>query len=295
MNTQSLTAARRVRTLCAGAALAALLVVAIVNSPTGASAAPGDADLALTKSDSPDPVTVGGTLTYSIAVQNFGLMAANDVVVTDVLSSDVEFAAATASSGTCQKQANTVTCSLGTVNAATSATVTITVKPKKAGTLSNTASVASPEDNTPANNQDTEATVVTKAPDQGKGKGKKGKASCATPTITGTVGDDVIVGTRGADVINAGSGNDSISGGDGKDLICAGSGLDTVSGGPKNDTAIGGADRDRLIGDDGNDLLKGKGGRDRLRGGVGDDILNGGRGRDSCKGGPGNDTERRCP
>src|SRR5215207_1267115 len=104
-------------------ALLLVLVGILIGSPGGASAAPGDADLALTKSDSPDPVAVGGTLTYTVAVQNLGPMAATGVVVTDPLSpSDVDFASATATSGTCQHKANTVTCSLGTINAATTAT-----------------------------------------------------------------------------------------------------------------------------------------------------------------------------
>jgi uncharacterized repeat protein (TIGR01451 family) len=275
--------------------LAAVLALILINWPSGASAAPGPTDLALTKSDSPDPVAVEAALTYTIQVTNPNLLGGNDatgVVVTDPLSaSDVDFVSATATSGTCQHQANTVTCSLGTINAATTATVTIVVKPKKTGTLSNTASVTSPEDSTPANNQATATTVVNK-----KGKtGKKGKASCATPTIVGTAGDDTIVGTAGADVIVALAGNDQVFAGGGKDLICADGGADLVSGGPGGDTVIGGTGPDRLVGNSGNDLLKGKGGRDRLRGNAGNDFLNGGRNRDSCRGGAGADTLVRCP
>jgi uncharacterized repeat protein (TIGR01451 family) len=269
--------------------MAAVLALVVINSPNGASAAPGDADLALTKSDSPDPVAVGGMLTYTVRVQNLGPMAATDVVVTDPLSaSDVNFASATATSGTCQHQAKTVTCSLGTINAASTATVTIIVKPKRTGTLSNTAVVASPEDNTPANNQDTETTVVNES-------GKGNKASCASPTIVGTAGDDVLVGTARADVITALGGNDQVFAGEGKDLVCAGSGSDFVSGGPKADTVIGAAGPDKLTGNSGNDVLRGNRGRDRLRGRSGADLLNGGRNRDSCKGGAGPDTLRRCP
>ena len=280
----------RVPILIAAAVLLAALVVAF-GSPRGASAAPGDADLAVTKSDSPDPVEVDGTLTYTVTVQNLGPMQADGVSLTDALSaSEVEFVSATPSVGTCNFAANTVTCALGTIANATSATVTIVVKPKKTGTLSNTAVVASPEDdNTPANNTATATTTVTK-----KGGAKKGKASCAAPTITGTVGNDVIVGTTKADVINAGLGDDQISALGGKDLVCAGDGFDIVLAGTGNDTVIGGANGDRLIGEDGNDTLKGKRGRDRLRGRAGDDFMHGGRGPDSCKGGPGRDEKRSC-
>ncbi len=111
-----------------------LLGLVLISSPGGASAAPGDADLALTKSDSPDPVASGGRLTYTIVVQNLGPLAATGVVVTDPLTaSEVDFVSATTTVGTCQHQAKTVTCSLGTLAASSSATVTIVVEPKKSG------------------------------------------------------------------------------------------------------------------------------------------------------------------
>jgi uncharacterized repeat protein (TIGR01451 family) len=271
------------------AALASVLALVLINWPGGAAAAPGPTDLALTKSDSPDPVAEGGRLTYTIQVKNQGAGDATGVVVTDPLSaSEVDFVSVTATSGTCEHKANTVTCSLGTVNAGNTVTVTIVVEPKKTGTLSNTATVASPQDSTPTNNQATATTLVNQ-------KGTAGKASCATPTITGTTGDDVITGTDRADVIVTLEGNDQVFAGGGKDLVCTDGGADFVSGGPGGDTAIGGADPDTLKGKAGNDLLKGKGGPDRLRGNAGNDILNGGGSRDSCKGGAGSDTLKRCP
>jgi uncharacterized repeat protein (TIGR01451 family) len=273
----------------AGALAGVLLVLVLTNWPGGASAAPGSTDLALTKSDSPDPVAEGGRLTYTIQVRNLGAGDATEVVVTDPLSaSDVDFVSATATGGTCEQKAKTVTCTLGTVNAGTTATVTIVVEPKKTGNLSNTATVVSPQDSTPTNNQATATTVVNQT-------GKAPKASCATPTITGTTGDDVITGTDRADVIVTLEGNDQVFAGGGKDLVCTDGGADFVNGGPGGDTAIGGADPDTLKGKGGDDLLKGKGGPDRLRGNAGNDTLNGGGSRDSCKGGAGSDTLIRCP
>lgn len=291
MKTESLASPRMrgPRMLGGFVGLAAVVALVLINTPGGASAAPGDADLALTKSDSPDPVAAGGKLTYTIGVQNLGPLAATDVVVTDPLAaSEVDFVSATATGGTCQHQAKTVTCSLGTIGAASSATVTIIVEPKKTGTLSNTAAVASSDDNTPANNQDTETTLVSQS-------GKGNQASCASPTIVGTGGNDVLVGTTGADVITALGGNDQVFAGDGKDLVCAGSGADLVSGGAKADAVVGATGPDKLVGNSGNDVLRGNRGRDRLRGRSGADLLNGGRNRDSCRGGPGADTLRRCP
>jgi uncharacterized repeat protein (TIGR01451 family) len=282
-------ASRRGRRTMAAAGLFALLGAALIAMPGSAAAAVGPTDLSLTKTDSPDPVLVGSNLTYTIRVQNLGANDASAVTVTDALSaSDVDFVSATASSGTCNKSGNTVSCDLGQVNAGTTATVTIVVKTKKTGIISNTASVASPEDTNTANNQATATTTVTATP-------KKNKASCATPTISGTPGNDVLVGTGGADVIRGFSGDDQIFGGAGRDLICADLGGDFVVGGGGGDTVIGGAGLDRLIGGLGPDLLKGKAGRDKLRGQAGGDTLNGGRGRDSCKGGAGRDVLRRCP
>ena len=279
------------RLLTAVAMLAGALALALINLPGGALAAPGDANLSLTKSDSPDPVAEGATLTYTVAVQNLGPLAATDVVVTDPLSaSNVDFVSASTTNGTCEQQANVVTCTLGTVNAGSTTFVTILVRPKKTGTLSNAASVASPDDNTPANNQDTETTLVR----SGAG-GQGNQVSCANPTIRGTAGNDVILGTPKADVISSLGGDDRVFAGDGKDVVCAGSGSDFVSGGAKSDTLVGATGADRLIGNGGNDGLRGNRGRDRLRGRSGDDLLNGGRNRDSCRGGSGLDTLRRCP
>jgi uncharacterized repeat protein (TIGR01451 family) len=271
--------------------LAALAMVA--TGLPGASAAPGPTDLSLTKNDSADPVVRESNFAYTIQVRNpDATNDASDVVVVDTLPAQVDFVSATASSGTCQQQGKTVTCNLGTVLAGTTATVTITVKADRQGTASNTATVTtSVVDANPANNQDTETTSIV---NKGKAKGKQ-KASCATPTISGTAGNDVLIGTNGADVIRAFAGNDQVFAGNGKDLVCADLGADLVSGGAKGDTIIGGGGPDRLIGKAGNDVLKGKKGRDRLRGNVGNDFLNGGGARDNCEGGAGRDTLRRCP
>lgn len=252
------------------------------------------ADLALTKSDTPDPVVQGTNLTYTIQVTNAGPDPATNVLVTDTLPGQIDFVSATPSQGTCDRTGDTVICNLGTVNSGATATVTIVIQPKKTGTISNTALVAStPPDTNAANNQDTETTTVSS---KGQGQGqKKVQVSCATPTIAGTAGDDVITGTDRADVIATFGGNDQVFALGGKDLVCTGAGFDLVLGGFGGDRIKGGTFADRLIGNAGGDVLKGKAGRDRLRGKAGNDLLNGGPNRDSCKGGAGRDVLRRCP
>jgi endoglycosylceramidase len=120
------------------------------------------ADLALTKTDSPDPAHVGQNLFYTLAVKNNGPQAATGVTVTDPLPKTTGFGSATASQGTCTRSKQLVVCSLGTIAAGKAATATILVKPTEKGTITNTASVSltSPTDPKPTNNTATATTTV---------------------------------------------------------------------------------------------------------------------------------------
>jgi uncharacterized repeat protein (TIGR01451 family) len=270
--------------LCASLAAAALL-------PATALA---PADLSITKSDSPDPVTAGEHLTYTIEVQNLGPDPAPGVTVTDNLDSQVDPVSATPTQGSCDTQGKKVTCALGTLASGATATVTIVVTPKNAGTITNTAAVESTEpDPQSANNQATAQTTVQEAPKPGKPP-KGPSCRTATPTIVGTEGDDTLVGTERGDVIFALGGNDSVAGLGGSDLICGGSGNDALRGQASGDTVKGGSGNDNVKGGGGNDKLGGGVGGDRLGGGRGGDFLNGGPGRDFCNGGPGKDVKRSC-
>jgi len=252
-----------------------LLLAAAVLVPASAQAA--TTDLAITKSDSPDPVREGAVLTYTIEVTNLGPGTASEVTVTDELDSHVDFASAAATQGTCDRRGNKVTCNLGELAPNSPATVTLKVIPKKTGMLSNSATVAvGPDDNDPntANDTDAESTTVVAA----GGGGGGGGATCAghAATIVGTGGPETLTGTSGRDVIKARGGNDLIRALQDKDLVCAGGGSDTLTGGS------------------GSDRLKGGSGRDLLKGGGGSDQLLGGPGRDRCRGGAGRDIKRSC-
>jgi uncharacterized repeat protein (TIGR01451 family) len=135
-------------------------------SDSGSGVCHSAADLSLTKSDSPDPVLAGQTLTYTLTARNDGPAGATGVTVTDNLPGGVSYLSATASQGSCSHAPGTVTCSLGTLARNASATMTITVRHLSGATLSNTASVQGTEtDPANANNGATESTVVTPVAD----------------------------------------------------------------------------------------------------------------------------------
>ncbi len=130
--------------------------VTIVQLAAGATGA----DLAISKTDDPDPVIPGIPLTYTIAVTNTGPLAATGVVVTDTLPLTVTFASASASQGACSGT-DIITCDLGTINNGGSATVTIVVTPTASGTFTNSACVASGvADPNTANNSATASTTA---------------------------------------------------------------------------------------------------------------------------------------
>ena len=86
-----------------------------------------NADLAVTKTDDPDPVTEGGNITYTVTVTNNGPGAATNVTLTDTYDALTAFVSATATQGTCADDTGTVTCDLGTLANGATATVTIVV------------------------------------------------------------------------------------------------------------------------------------------------------------------------
>src|SRR5262249_32297623 len=67
------------------------------NSATATTTVTPAADLALTKTDSPDPVLAGQNLIYTIGVSNGGPSPATVVTVTDALPSGVSLISATSS------------------------------------------------------------------------------------------------------------------------------------------------------------------------------------------------------
>ena len=117
------------------------------------------ADLAITKTG-PAFAQSGGTVTYSIKVDNNGPSDASAVVVNDPLPAGESLVGATPSQGTC---AGTVTCNLGSIASGGSATIQIVVNLTAdcGSTIKNTATVSGelPDPDTTNNTSSTSALV----------------------------------------------------------------------------------------------------------------------------------------
>jgi uncharacterized repeat protein (TIGR01451 family) len=131
------------------------------NQSTDIDSLGGSTDLTVVKTDEPDPVVAGETLTYTLLVTNNGPSASTGGEVIDTLPSETTFVSASA--GCVFTAPSTVTCSFGPleVGASTTFTISCDVDPWATGPLSNTAVVAGNEgDPYPDDNADTEPTIV---------------------------------------------------------------------------------------------------------------------------------------
>jgi uncharacterized repeat protein (TIGR01451 family) len=142
------------------------------NIVTSAATVAADADLSITKTDSPDPVLAGAPLTYILTVSNAGPSEARDVRVTDTLPTQVSFVSAAigGGSGSCSLIApNQLQCTLGDLAAGANRSITIQTvvasSVANGSVLNNLASVSSSTTDTALGNNSTAAstTVNTQA------------------------------------------------------------------------------------------------------------------------------------
>lgn len=248
-------------------------------------------DLSLTVVDTPDPVVQGAQLTYTATVANAGPAPAENVSLAidvprrlSILPGGATATGATAGQGACTVPSGgtgDVGCSLGTLAAGASTTVSVTFTADgPAGPLSNNivnpfslaARVTSTsQDSTPANNVAAVTTTVTTPP--------------VLTCLGRPAGPGTLIGTEGNDRLVGGSGADRICGRGGNDVILGGGGRDFLMGGEGKDRITGGAGIDFLAGETGNDTLFARDGqRDRVIGGPGTDVATVDRRLDSLSG-----------
>jgi uncharacterized repeat protein (TIGR01451 family) len=254
------------------------------------------ADLRITKTDSPDPVSTGGNITYSIGVSSAGPSGATSLTLTDVVPAHATFVSLTSAAGwSCSMPAvggtGTVSCTIASLAAGASASFTLVVK-VNAGTpnatvITNTSTItATSTDPSTANNTATATTTVGTAAELCALAGAI-KGTTASDTLNGTSGDDIICGGNGSDAINGLGGNDTIFGQNGKDALNGSDGNDNVMGANGKDQVTGGVGTDMLRGGNAPDVLNGQDG-------AGGDSLDGGNGSDTCRTDSG-DTIANCP
>ena len=148
------------------------------------------ADLAVTKSDSPDPVLAGNSLSYTLTITNNGPTTSTGSVLTDILPSGVTFASSTPGPPTCTESNGTVACDLGDLvaNASTTVTIQVAVNGTTTGTITNTVSVAGNEvDPDTANNTTTASTLVKPVADLSVAKNDSPDPVVASTTLTYTL------------------------------------------------------------------------------------------------------------
>lgn len=123
------------------------------------------ADLGIEQSVSATTVNVGGELTYTIEVRNWGPDAASGVLVLDPLPNQLILVSAGTSQGEWHTNGGAVTCSLGTMTNGASAMVTITTVAIAGGSVKNSVSVESiAMDPNPENNSSTLTVLVNELP-----------------------------------------------------------------------------------------------------------------------------------
>lgn len=118
-------------------------------------------DLNVAVSDSPDPVLINGTLTYTITLTNDGPVAATGIVGTNTLPASVTFQSANATKGSFLQAGSSVTWTLGDLADNESATLTIVVAATQAGIITNSFEITSVhvDPNLNNNSADTDTTV----------------------------------------------------------------------------------------------------------------------------------------
>jgi uncharacterized repeat protein (TIGR01451 family) len=122
-----------------------------------------EADLSLTKSDTPDPVIAGAALTYTLSIANGGPSNATSVVVTDALPTGLTFGSVSGPGWNCNHSSGVVACAIANLLVGSTSQIVITgTAPITPGVITNTAVITSTAaDSNTTNNTVTITTTVS--------------------------------------------------------------------------------------------------------------------------------------
>ena len=132
------------------------------NNPAPASASESCAfrvDLSITKTASPSPDELGSNITWTMVVTNNGPDTDTGVTVADPMPAGNTFVSAATTQGSCTGGA-ILNCTIGTMAAGETVTITLVTTPTVAGTVTNTANVVGDRAETNTANNTASASVV---------------------------------------------------------------------------------------------------------------------------------------
>lgn len=127
------------------------------------------ADLSVQIAESADPASPGAVLTYTVTIINNGPSPASSVVLTDAwsttVSGGVQLLSFAATQGRCVRAADQgIDCQLGGLASGASAALTVSLRPRGIGSITDQAQVSAAEfDHDTANNADSETTTIGSA------------------------------------------------------------------------------------------------------------------------------------
>jgi uncharacterized repeat protein (TIGR01451 family) len=126
---------------------------------------PRAADLAVTKTGTPNPVVAGQKETYTITVTNNGPLTATGVVANDAWSAasgikgGIAFKSVSTTQGACTQSGAGISCAVGSLANGATATITLVLQPRSKGSFSDTATVSGNESDPDSGNNS--STVIT--------------------------------------------------------------------------------------------------------------------------------------
>lgn len=103
----------------------------------------GNADVGLAMTAAPEPVIATSNLTYTLTLTNYGPLAANNIVVTNLLPAGALYVGGTPSAGSVSNNAGVVTWSIASLANGGWASLQFVVTPMNSGTITNIATVTS--------------------------------------------------------------------------------------------------------------------------------------------------------